>query len=95
MEVKVIRLVSGEEIITFISKKTDDGYQLDNPCFIVPTENGVGLMELMPYTKISENGVFIKTESIVFMTEAVPGLEDQYKKVNSKIDLPPEKKIII
>ena len=94
MEVKVIRLVSGEEIITFISKKTNDGYQLDNPCFIVPTENGVGLMELMPYTKISEN-VFIKTESIVFMTEAVAGLEDQYKKVNSKIDLPPEKQIIL
>lgn len=95
MEVKVIRLVSGEEIITFISKKTNDGYHLDNPCFIVPTENGVGLMELMPYTKISENGVFIKTESIVFMTEAVPGLEAQYKKVNSKIDLPPERQIII
>lgn len=94
MEVKVIRLVSGEEIISFV-REDEHSYHLQNPCFIVPTEKGVGLMEVMPYTVISEKGTDIKKSSIVFITEPVSGLQEQFKRAHSKIDLPPEKKLII
>jgi len=84
MRVKVLRLTTGEEIIATVKEK-DDGYHLENPGFIVPTEKGVGIMDMMPYTKIPEKGVFIPSIHVLFVTEPVGGLEVQYKKLHSKI----------
>ena len=93
MDVKVFRLVSGEEIICFAKKETN-GYYLEKPCFIVPTEKGVGLMDMMPYTNISKKGIRIQSQSIVFVTEAVEGLEEQLKQAHGAI-ITQNKKLIL
>jgi hypothetical protein len=93
-KVQVIRLTTGEEVIAF-AEKVKSGYKIDKPGLIVPTENGVGIMVWMPYTVMQEKETILNENVIAFVTQAVSGLEEQYRKINSTIDLPPEKKLIL
>ena len=85
--IKLIRLMSGEELIANVIDK-DIGIEISDVSLIVPTEKGIGLMDYMPYSKISDSITFIKNDFIAFITEPVEGLEKQYKQIHSKIITP-------
>ena len=93
MDVKVIRLFSGEEVICF-GKEVEGGWVIEKPGMLVPTEKGVGIMGMMPYTTIEEESTFIKDSMIGFVTHPVPGLEEQYRSINQTI-IAPDNKIIV
>jgi hypothetical protein len=93
MDVKVIRLFSGEEVICF-GKEVEGGWKVEKPGMLVPTENGVGIMNMMPYTTIGEETTFIKDAMVGFVTNPVPGLEEQYRSINQTI-VTPDKSIIL
>lgn len=93
MDVKVIRLFSGEEVIAF-AKEVEGGWTIKKPGMLVPTEKGVGIMGMMPYTTIEEETTFIKDSMIGFVTHPVPGLEEQYRGINQTI-VTPDKNIIL
>jgi hypothetical protein len=92
-DVKVIRLFSGEEVICF-GKEVDGGWSIEKPGMLVPTEKGVGIMGMMPYTTIEEETTFIKDSMIGFVTNPVSGLEEQFRSINQTI-IAPEKKILL
>ena len=93
MDVKVIRLFSGEEVIGF-AKEVEGGWEVEKPGMLVPTENGVGIMNMMPYTTISDETTFIKDTMVGFVTNPVPGLEEQFRSINQTI-VTPDKSIIV
>lgn len=93
MDVKVIRLFSGEEVIGF-AKEVEGGWEVENPGMLVPTENGVGIMNMMPYTTISDETTFIKDTMVGFVTNPVPGLEEQFRSINQTI-VTPDRSIIV
>ena len=88
--IKLIRLTSGEEIIADVTEAAG-GYHIEDVSIILPTENGIGLADLMPYSKMNEQKTFIKESSVLFVTEPVDGLAEQYKSIHSKIVTPPRK----
>ena len=91
--IKLIRLTSGEEIIADVTEAAAGGYHIEDVSIILPTENGIGLADLMPYSKMNEQKTFIKESSVLFVTEPVDGLAEQYKSIHSKI-VTPTRKII-
>jgi len=91
--IKLIRLISGEEVVAAV-KEVDGGYNISDPALIVPTEKGIGLMDMMPYSSMGESETFIKESAIVFITEPVAGLLKKYKSLYSKI-ITPDSSLII
>jgi hypothetical protein len=85
--IKLIRLMSGEEIIANVVDK-DIGIEVSDVSLIVPTEKGIGLMDYMPYSTISDSTTFIKNDFIAFVTEPVDGLKKQYQQIHSKLITP-------
>jgi len=95
MDVKVIRLISGEEVICF-AKEVEGGWSIEKPGMLIPTEKGVGIMGMMPYTTIEDEVTYIKEAMVGFVTNPISGLEEQYRSINEKTTIiAPEKKIII
>lgn len=86
--IKLLRLTSGEEIIAEVNEVAG-GYTIEDVSILLPTENGIGLADLMPYSKMNEQKTFIKESSVLFVTEPVNGLTEQYKSIHSKIITPP------
>lgn len=91
--IKIIRLISGEEVVATV-KEVEGGYNITDPALIVPTEKGIGLMDMMPYSAMGESETFIKESVIVFVTEPIEGLLKKYQSLYSKI-ITPDSSLII
>ena len=97
MAIKVIRLISGEELMGHVETK-DGGYFVKNVCQIVTSYADTtsatardGLAPFMPYTK-SSDGIDLGKAYVGFIVEPVNELINEYNKVfGSGLVLPPSK----
>jgi len=98
MAIKVVRLLSGEELMGDIEDKGEGKYFLKNACQIVTSYADtttatarVGLSPFMPYTK-SSDGIELEKAYIGFIVDPVNELTTEYNKVfGSGLVLPPSK----
>jgi len=86
--IKIIQLVTGEQIISEISA---DEYELTNPLFIniVANEKG-GNITLHPYDLIVSGPITVNPNQIVWTGDPEQKLLNQYQEVFSKIITPPK-----
>lgn len=84
--IKIIRLISGEELVGEVEKK-DDGYLIKNVCQIAtsyadPSSSTarIGLAPFLPYSNIKD-GVLIKESYVGFVIEPVNELLNEYNKI--------------
>lgn len=76
-EVKLIRLVSGEEVLGDI-KAEREGYTVREAYVLIPGGEGkIAFMPFQPYCKVAEQGIHLKEEHVLFVTEPVDELADQ------------------
>ncbi len=91
--IKLIRLVSGEEIIAEIKheESNPDGIMIKDAIVLIPAGEGkIGIMPFMPYTK-AKDGLELRTQDIMFMVDPVDELKTQFKSARSGISLPSSK----
>ena len=89
-EYKLIRLITGEEIIGLLEEDDiaetitiSDGYNL------VATEPGkIGFIPFMAYTKGTKTGIEIKKEHVLFIAEPLESLANQVRGESSGIVTP-------
>jgi hypothetical protein len=78
MTTKIVRLVSGEEIVCGCELK-DGFYELKKPAIIIPTGNQqLGLMPWLAYADLKDNTIKIAEKFIVFITEPQKDLMNEY-----------------
>jgi hypothetical protein len=98
MPAKVLRLISGEELMGEVEEKEDNKIFIKNVCQIVTSYADttsatarVGLAPFMPYTK-SSDGITVEKSYIGFITDPVNELINEYNKVfGSGLVMPPSK----
>lgn len=96
-DVKVIRLISGEELMAKIKSSDDNTYHLTEVCQIASSYADpssatarIGIAPFLPYTKVKD-GVTINKSYVGFVIEPVNELLNEYNKVfGSGIVLPPD-----
>ncbi len=87
--IQIIRLISGEEILTEFDKN-----KATNPIAMVPTQDGK--IAFQPYIPYSKNEFFyLKDSSIVWQIEPTEELEQKYKEMTGAVMTPPKQKIIV
>ncbi len=95
MEVKVLRMNTGEEVIYTLVNETDEYVEIENALVAVP--NAQGQIGFAPWSYLAEEGQSFKVskEYIVYIIEAREMIVDNYKNIFSKIETPPSKKLIL
>ncbi len=87
MNIRIVRLNSGEEILCNLVKNESDS-TLKDPLLIVPASNGqIGFMSWMPYAD-TDGGVNIPNSFIVFDIKPDKMLSDEYSSHVSGIVVP-------
>ena len=80
-EVKILRLITGEEVICK-AEKSKHGWNVKKSALIIPTGNGgIGLMPWMPYTTAFEKGFDIREQDVMFTLQPQSELNDEYNEV--------------
>jgi hypothetical protein len=91
--IKLIRLVSGEEIIaeTKHEESNPDSIHIKDAIILIPAGEGkIGIMPFMPYTEASK-GLELRTQDIMFMVDPVDTLVTQFKSARSGIVTAPKR----
>jgi hypothetical protein len=94
MTVKIIRLLSGEEIICNFFKNDDGTVLLKNPSILIPSPEGKLLLaKWIPYAK-TDDGIVMDAKNIIFSLDAQKELEDHFTNVVVNNLVVPGKKIV-
>lgn len=80
MNIKIVRLISGEEVIASVERgMTLSQTRVINPMLIVPTEQrSIALAPWMPYAEMSS--VDINSDMIIFSVDPQKELADYYEQ---------------
>jgi hypothetical protein len=94
MNIKLIRLQTGEDLIADVTIDSDGDIKLENPCMVYVRPNStntgasVGLTRWMPYAEAKT--FTIDTKWVVIVTDPATDLKNEYNKAfGSGIVVPP------
>ena len=94
MAVKIVRLMSGEEIIANV-EETKTTVTLKDPSVLIPSPEGKLLLaKWLPYANIEKNGIELGKNHVVFMVDAQKDLEDHFTNIIVNNLVVPGKKVI-
>lgn len=95
MNVKLIRMSSGEDILADVRETLTDIIVIENPIVAVPAGNGqIGFAPWSPLLSTSEKEIEVSRKFIVYIAEAQDEVVEQYNKMYSPLSTPSKKLIL-
>jgi len=81
-DIKVFRLINGEEIISEVSSGSEAGYFLEKPANIMmqQTAQGVGV-GLAPYMPYAEGKIFLNNSAIAAEASPEQQMKNEYNRI--------------
>jgi hypothetical protein len=95
MNVKLIRMSSGEDVVATVMEDGDELLTIQDAIVAIPT--GQGQMGFAPWSPIlskEQKDIPVNKKFVVYIAEVNSDIVDQYKQMFSTI-VTPEKKLII
>ena len=95
MNVKVIRMWSGEDVVADLVKEGDETITVCNPIVAVPTRDGqMGFAPWAPLISDKNVELDITRKYIVYITDTQEEIEENYTQMFSTIKTPSKKLIV-
>jgi len=89
MDVKVIRLVTTEDVVADVLEETDDSVTIRGGIVAVPTKDGnIGFASWTPLLASPVEDITLSKKHIVYVGDPNPALVDHYANQFSKIVTP-------
>ncbi len=96
MNVKLIRMSSGEDVIAEVVNHDDNSLTLKNGIVGVPTQQGtLSFVAWSPMISKEEKDITVSTKFVVYVAEAAEEIVAQYEQMYSPITQPEKKKLIL
>ena len=94
MNVKLIRMSSGEDLIATLNKETDTNIVIQDAIVAVPTGSGsIGFVPWSPILSKDQKELTVEKTFVVYIAEPDEGVVKQYGMMFNKI-ITPSKKLI-
>lgn len=87
------KLANGDEVIAEIVEVTDAGWIVKRPYIVVPSQQGIGLMQAL-FTGNLERGLELNRSSVLLHADTIPEMHSHYIKTTTGIDVAPKSRII-
>ena len=95
MNVKLIRMWSGEDVIADLIDDKDDSIIIMNPIVAVPAGNGqMGFAPWSPLLKGKNEELEVTKKYVVYIADTQEQIEEQYQEMFSVIKAPSKKLIV-
>ena len=95
MNVKLIRVVTGEEVVAEVVSETDDTITVQNALVVLPTNNGVGFAPWATVVSKDDPEITVSRNHLVYVAEVQEDVSSKYKEMFGNIITPAEKKLIL
>lgn len=92
MNVKLIRMSSGEDVVATIVNETDSVFEVENAIVAIPTGEGqIGFAPWSPLISKSDKTLPVNKKFVVYVAEVAEDIVNQYNQMFSKIVTPTSK----
>lgn len=96
MNVKLIRMSSGEDLITEVVSFDEESITLCNPIVGIPTQQGtLTFVQWSPMISKEQKEIKVAVKFVVYVAEAADEIVQQYEQMYSPIATPEKKKLIL
>ena len=95
MNVKLIRVVTGEEIVAEVVSETDDTITVKNGLVVLPTGQSIGFAPWATVISKEEPEITMSRKHVVYVAEVQDSVSKKYKEMFGNIITPDEKKLIL
>mgnify|MGYP001170237376 CR=1 FL=1 len=95
MNVKVIRMWSGEDVVTDLLEVKEDSIVITNPLVAVPTRDGqMGFAPWAPLLPQKNHEIEVSRKYVVYISETQEPIEKEYNNMFSAIQTPSKSLIL-
>ena len=96
MNVKLIKMWTGEDVIADLVKETDDTIVITNPIVVVPSgqQGQIGLAPWSPILKGKDTEIEVTRRYVVYINEPQEEIVSNYRQMFSGIATPAKKLIL-
>jgi hypothetical protein len=96
MNVKLIRMSSGEDLVAEVIESSDDSITIRNAIVGIPTQQGtLTFVAWSPMISKEEKDITISSKFVIYVAEAADEIVQQYKQMYSPITTLEKKKLIL
>jgi hypothetical protein len=83
-DIVCFKMVTGDEIVAKIVEQKADGFIVNRPCTVIPSPQGLGLMQSLISADINTN-VTLKSEHIIMHGTVITDIENHYIRTTTGI----------
>ena len=84
-QVVSFKLSNGDEIVAKVIEETDTGYVISRPCTVIPSPQGMGLLQSL-YTSDLANNVTVDKRHVIFHAPTVEQVQNHYIATTTGIE---------
>jgi len=95
MNVKLIRVVTGEEVVAEVVSETDDTITIKNGLVVLPTGQNVGFAPWATVISKDDPEITMSRNHVIYVVEVQDDVASKYKEMCDNIITPAEKKLIL
>jgi len=97
MNVKLIRMWSGEDVVADLVKETDDSVTIANPIVAVPSqqEGQIAFAPWSPILKERDTELEVTKKYVVYIADTQDDIIEQYNSMFAAVPTPPKKRLIL
>lgn len=94
MNVKVLRIITGEEVVAEVLEETDNNITLKNALVVIPQNQTVGFAAWATVVDRQEPEITVSKEFIVYIASLDPSVKNKYCELFGGVTTP-DKKLIL
>ena len=96
MNVKLIRMWSGEDVVADLISENEDSVVITNPIVAIPSGQGnIGFAPWSPIHKAEGTEIEVTKKYVVYITDTKAVIIEQYNDMYSSVVTPSKKKLIL
>ena len=79
------KLSNGDEIVAKVVEETDEGYVVSKPCTVIPSPQGMGLLQSL-YTSELDHNITLAKQHVMFHAPTVEQVQNHYIATTTGIE---------
>lgn len=93
-DVVSFKMVNGDELVAKVLEETDAGFSVSAPCTVMPSQQGLGLMQSL-FSAREDCKVFLSKQHVMFHAESLEQMKAHYLKTTTGIEIQAKPGIIL
>ena len=84
-DIVTFKIVNGDELVAKIVEESDDAYTVTKPCTVMPSQQGIGLIQSL-FTSDLNTSIRLEKKHVMMHSNTIKEIQNHYIKTTTGIE---------